>query len=168
MPNVGRPRIYKTAKALRAAVERYFRFITYERDVVIYRREMGEDEEGNTIVKEIPEILTDSKGNPVKETVYREGPSVAALRLFIGVSKSTWAGYDDSEEMKPVVAETRDRMEAYLVGLLNTKSSTHGVEFNLKNNYGWKDKQEVTQTSVGMTMEEYLERLERDGEKQEF
>lgn len=168
MPNVGRPRIYENAKKLKAAVERYFRSITYERDVIIYRRELSEDKEGNPFVKEIPEFLLDSKGNPVKETVYREEPSIAALRLFIGVSKSTWAGYADDPEMTGVVAGVRDRMEARLEELLTTKNSVQGVVFNLKNNYGWKDKQEITQTSVGMTMEEYLERLERDGTKQEF
>lgn len=168
MPNVGRPRLYKTAKALREAVGRYFDSITYERDVIIYRRELGEDKEGNPIVKEVPEFLTDSEGNPVKETVYREEPSIAALRLFIGVSKSTWAGYADDEKLAKVTAEVKDRMEARLVELLNTRNSTHGVEFNLKNNYGWKDKQEIKQTSVGMTVEEYLEHLEQEGRKQEF
>lgn len=168
MAKVGRPRKYETAKQLRAAVERYFASITYERDTIIHRRELSEDEKGNPIVKETPEILLDKQGKPVKETVYLEEPSVAGLRLHLGVSKSTWAGYAEDEEMAPVVALVRDRMEARLEELLTTRNSVQGVVFNLKNNYGWKDKQEVTQTNVGMSVEEYLARLEQDGKKQEF
>lgn len=168
MPKIGRPRKYETAKQLKAAVERYFASITYEREVIIHRREIGEDEKGRPIVKETPEVLLDGKGKPVMETVYLEEPSVAALRIFLGVSKSTWSGYAADEEMAPVVNLVRDRMEARLVELLNTKNSTHGVEFNLKNNYAWKDRQEVTQTSVGMTVEEYLASLDQEGKAQEF
>lgn len=167
MPKVGRPRIYETAEQLRAAVERYFASITYEREVIVRRQEIGEDERGRPIVKETPEILTDGKGKPVMETVWLEEPSIAGLRLYIGVSKSTWAGYADDEKLAPVATAARERVEARLVELLNTRNSTHGVEFNLKNNYGWKDKQEITRTNVDMTMEEYLERLDQGGEKQE-
>ena len=168
MAKVGRPRKYETAKQLRAAVERYFAAITYERDTIIHRRELTEDEKGNPIVKEIPEILLDKQGEPVKEIVYLEEPSVAGLRLYLGISKSLWASYADNEEMAPVVALVRDRMEARLEELLTTRNSVQGVVFNLKNNYGWKDKQEVTQTNVGMSLEEYLERMDQSGSKQEF
>lgn len=168
MAQVGRPRKYKTAKALREAVERYFSSITYQQKVIIQRREVGEDEKGNIIVKETPEELLDENGEVVMETVYREEPSVASLRVFLGVSKSTWAEYAGDEKFGAVVAEVRDRMEARLVELLNTRNSTHGVEFNLKNNYGWKDKQEVQRTQVEMSVEEYLAQLDQEGKEQEF
>ena len=164
---MGRHKKYETAAALGRAVARYFKSITYEKPVIIYREDIVEDPKtGQDVVKKVPEFLTDKDGETVMETVWRKEPSIADLRLFIGVSKSTWAEYAKDENKAVVIEDARDRMEARLTELLNTRNSTQGVKFNLEANYGWKSKMEIEHT--GESVERYLERLTKDGERQGF
>ena len=173
----GRPRKYKTAAALRKAVDAYWNSISYQEPAMVRTPTGHVDENGRPeyvmkmlTMNEDGSVSMDGTGKPKTVTRFLEPPSAANLCLFLGVSRDTWAGYAKDKAMGPVCEEFRMRHEAYLVGRLEGEKgkSVQGVIFNLKNNFGWKDKCDVTQTSVGMTLEEYLERLERGGEGQEF
>ena len=144
---MGRKKKYQTAKRLKTAVDAYFTAITYQ------------DE------------FETAGGEKKQTTVYLKPPSLAGLCLALGISRETWAQYGKDEALGPVVELARMRVEEYWTGKLAGKSA-NGARFALTANFGWdgvwKDKREVTQTNVGMSVEEYLVRLEQDGKKQEF
>lgn len=160
MAKIGRPRKYETAAQLKNAVERYFKSITYERDVIIKKRAIGKDEKGKTVIVETPAVLLDGSGKAVKETVYLEEPSKSALCLFLGISRDTWAAYTHDEAMGDVAESVDARMLARLEDALVTRNSVQGVIFNLKANYGMTDRIEITQKDGGV--EAYLARLEEE------
>lgn len=137
----GRKPIYDAAK-LERKIKKYWNSITYT------------------------ETLKDSFGDPVKNlageniviTHYSEPPDTLALCLFLGIDRSTWNNYCNSElhpDMADITTETKMRMEAYLWRELNTRpKGVQGIKFNLENNYGYRDHKEVeigeqTRKSVG-------------------
>ena len=168
----GAPRKYKTAKELREGVEQYFRSISYQRPVIVDTPTGFVDDQGHAEVKR--RMLCqgpDNTGAPVTVTEWLEPPSLAGLCLSLSISKETWSNYTHDEKLKSVTERARLMLEEYWQSRLEGKGA-HGAQFVLKNNFGWsgvwKDKVEIDQKSVGMTLEEYLERAEQEGKEQCF
>lgn len=159
MAKIGRPRKYETAEELEQAVNAYFAAVSYQRPV-IYTTATGEvDDHGNAVtVTQMLREGPDHAGPPVTVTEYLEPPCLAALCLYLGISRDTWARYAKKKGFRDVVEQTRTRIEAYLVGRLESKYA-YGVVFNLKNNFGWSDKREVgldPDTIKGLSVERFL------------
>jgi len=127
----GRPKKYGSKKALAEAVERYFHSIS--------RTVPALDALGQPICND--------DGDEIKLTEYLRPPSVSSLCLYLGIDRSTWQNYCDTKqhpEFKAITSETRARIEAYLEEELLTRTKgVQGIIFNLQNNFGWKQKQEV-------------------------
>lgn len=156
---IGRPKTYETAEQLRRGVERYFASITYERDVVVYRPEIRE-KDGEDVLVKVPEYLLNKDGEPVQETVWLMEPSIEDLCLSLGVSDTTWGNYMKDETLGPVAQAAKAAIRARLVQLLNTRNSTHGIEFNLQNNFGMAQKVENNgDTTVRIEMPKMAEEL---------
>ena len=75
--------------------------------------------------------------------------TVTGLAVALGMSRQGLLNYcarkDDNEEpFFDSIKRAKDRVERKIEeGLLSGKFNATGAIFNLKNNYGWKDKQEV-------------------------
>lgn len=67
--------------------------------------------------------------------------TVTGLALALDTSRETLTDYEDKEEFSDTIKRAKDRIQNYLELNLNSPSPT-GTIFNLKNNYGWKDKTE--------------------------
>lgn len=172
MAKIGRPAKYENAKKLERAVNAYFDSVSYKKPVIISTPTGEVDEKGNVRYKTM--MLRegeDHTGAPVTVTEYLEPPSVASLTLYLGISRDTWAKYGKKKAFRPVVEQARARIEAYLVGKLESRHA-QGVIFNLKNNFGWKDRQEFgldEDTRKAMSVEQFLRReAKRDGGKYEY
>ena len=141
---MGRNKKYTSAAALGKAVEGYFESISYR-----------------TRMK----VETEDGARELRVTEWAGRPSVAGLCLHLGISKETWNQYDKDPRLRRVTGEARLRMEEYWTGRLDGKGA-HGARFVLTNNFGssgWKEKVDVNETRVGLSLEEYLEQLEREG-----
>lgn len=77
-------------------------------------------------------------------------PTLSGLALFLGVDRSTLHNYSKKEEYFHTIKNARTRIEAHLEKKLYGNNVT-GLIFNLKNNFGWKDKQDIDLTSKGTT-----------------
>ena len=126
----GRPKKY-TRKKLREETERYFRSIS--------RTIPARDDTGG--------VIRNDDGDEIMLLQYVVPPSIAGLCLQLGIDRSTWQNYADPAlhpELADVAAEARARIEAYLEQeLLTREKGLQGIIFNLQNNYGWRQKQEV-------------------------
>ena len=70
--------------------------------------------------------------------------TVSGLAYALGTSRRTLLNYEEREEYFHTIKRAKDKIECYNEELLYSKDvSTTGVIFNLKNNYDWKDKQEI-------------------------
>lgn len=76
---------------------------------------------------------TDSDGNPTKPY------TVAGLALWLNVDRLTLINYEKRDEFFNTIKNAKLKIEQQLEEKLHGSAVT-GLIFNLKNNFGWKDK----------------------------
>lgn len=156
----GRPRRYKTAKQLRRAVHGYFAAISYYVDAT-REVETGErDQYGHPVTERVKAY--NQNGEVPKVLQWIEPPSVLGLCLHLGIHRSTWARWEQDEELQEVCADAKMVIEHYLEGRLSERH-VQGTIFNLTHNFGWTDRTEVV---VAGNVEDYLARLSAENREQ--
>ena len=88
--------------------------------------------------------------------------TITGLALALDMDRRTLLNYGEKEELFPTIKKAKLRVENYLEERLIRDTSCTGIIFNLKNNYGWKDKQE--NVNVGVSYEDYIKRVEDEDE----
>lgn len=152
-----------TAKGLEKAVDKYFRSISREK-VVTEDIPTGEmDKMGHMIYRQEP--VLNALGETMTVTEYLIPPTVGGLSAFLGVHRSTWNAWCDSNthpEFREITLDAMGRIHAYLEqeSLTRPGKDLKGVIFNLENNYGYREKAKVEVTgSGGGSLEDYLSAL---------
>ena len=70
--------------------------------------------------------------------------TISGLAYALDTNRQTLLDYQDKEEFSDTIKRAKARIERFNEELLFSKDvPTVGVIFNLKNNYNWKDKQEI-------------------------
>ena len=69
-------------------------------------------------------------------------PTMAGLALSLDVDRRTIVNYSHNEEYFPTIRKAKARIEAFIETRLYGNNVT-GCIFNLKNNFDWKDRQEI-------------------------
>lgn len=88
--------------------------------------------------------------------------TVTGLAMALDVDRKTLINYSEKDEFFHTIKKAKVKVENYLEKRLINDSSTTGIIFNLKNNYGWKDKQE--NINVGVSYEDYIKKVEDEDE----
>ena len=73
-------------------------------------------------------------------------PTVSGIALALGMSTEAFRNYQDKDEFLATVKRAKQHVEVALEAALYG-TGVAGVIFNLKNNFGMVDKQEVEQTN---------------------
>lgn len=166
---VGAPRKYATPAKLKNAVNRYFAQISR----TVPATEM------------VPSGRIDGKGRPIMQPVtvkndadeivyikeYIVKPTIAGLCVYLGISKDTWAEYSHREGYESICAAAKLEMERDRSERLGSGSGDHGIEFDLKYNFGWGetitieagDATRKVMAAAAVPMEEKLKLLEEMG-----
>lgn len=144
-----------TPKELERAVTRYFRSITRERVLTEKVPTGRKDNKGHMIYEDQP-IINDL-GKEVRILEYVVPPSVGDLCIFLKIHRSTWDNYcdpDKNPEFFDTTTHARGLMHAYLEreSLTREGKDLKGVLFNLENNYGYREKVDVS----GIRLEDVL------------
>ncbi len=69
--------------------------------------------------------------------------TVTGLCLALDITRETLNQYLKDEQFSDTIKKAKLKVENYLEKHLIIDSSTTGIIFNLKNNFGWTDKQEL-------------------------
>lgn len=163
---MGAPKKYDE-KTLARAVERYFKSITRE-VVLTERKPTGQrDKMGHEIYEEVP--VKNALGKELTVTEYLVPPSALDLAAFLGIHKSTWENYCNHEKYPEFFDSTEralGRIHAYLIRESMTRQGKDlkGILFNLENNFGYKERMELTNDTVESFLQRQLE-AEGSGEK---
>ena len=78
-------------------------------------------------------------------------PTMSGLALSLGVDRKTVLNYSNKEDFFPTINKARCKIESFIETRLYGNNVT-GCIFNLKNNFGWKDKSEIDNTSSDGSM----------------
>jgi hypothetical protein len=130
----GRPLTYQTVEQLQAKIDEYFNS------------------------RKTP--LLDGKGRPCLDEnenvimVDAKPCTVTGLALFLGFSgRQALLNYQGREEFMDAVTRAKSRIEEYAEERLYDKDGCNGAKFNLTNNFGWVERQEVTNTNLDIALE---------------
>lgn len=89
--------------------------------------------------------------------------TVTGLALMLDIDRKTLNNYSKNEEYFPTIKKAKLKIENDLEKrLLTANGVTTGVIFNLKNNYGWKDK--IDNINVSTSYEDYMKKVEDEDE----
>ena len=146
MRGVLRQKKYKTAAALKKAVDAYFNSVSHTEYV------LRADEDGS-----LSRVRSD-KGSYLTKREFYIPPSISALCLYLGISRQTWSSYSDTEnspEFADVCEYAKLVIAVYLEEqLLCRRKGVQGIIFNLKNNYGWSEKTDKTDSEPSVSQHE--------------
>lgn len=148
---MGAPRKY-TPEELETAVQQYFKGITRRRKLTEPRPTGKKDKMGHEIYEQVP--VRNVLGKEVFVTEYLVPPTVGDLAAALGIHRDTWHSYCNMEEYSDTTSYAQGCIHAYLERELLTRSGKDlkGVQFNLENNFGYKERMEVSSSSL----EEFL------------
>lgn len=119
----GRPPKYKSVEELQNAIDEYFAYCD-ARIIQVFSKKIGDVIEVNE-----PEPYT-----------------MAGLAYALGLSRQGLMEYKNKNKLfSDAIKKARDKVHKDVERRLMEGNST-GAIFNLKNNFGWKDRQEVEQT----------------------
>lgn len=161
---MGAPKKY-TPEKLGRAVRKYFKSITRE-VALTEKRPTGEKDKMGHMIYEDATVIN-QLGQEVKVIEYLIPPTVGGLSAFLGIHRSTWSEYCSQPEFSDTTTYAQGCIHAYLEQELLTRSGKDlkGVQFNLENNFGYKQRMELTNDNV----EEFLRKaLEGEGGCQTF
>lgn len=89
--------------------------------------------------------------------------TMTGLAIALDTDRQTLVNYGNKEEFFDTIKRIKLVVENFAESCLFDGKNTAGVIFNLKNNYGWVDKQEID-TKVNMSYEEKLKQVADDNE----
>jgi len=89
-------------------------------------------------------------------------PTVSGLALSLDMDRKSFVNYSNRDEYFPTIKRARERIAVALEQRLYGNNVT-GIIFNLKNNFDWKDKQEIenTHSFKDITEEELDEKIKQ-------
>ncbi len=82
--------------------------------------------------------------NYFKECDANDRPyTISGLAYALDTTRRTLLDYEENDEFSHTIKRAKAKIEQFVEERLFVGSNTAGVIFNLKNNYNWKDKQEI-------------------------
>lgn len=145
---VGRPLKFQSVADLQEKIDAYF--AECDPHVVDVTEWVEARDNGGKLLKDssglnyLVEVTHKTKTEQVPYTI-------TGLALALSTSRETLLDYEEREEFSDTIKEAKLKVENFTEQLLFSPSPT-GPIFNLKNNYGWKDKTEQDVTSNGETI----------------
>ncbi len=135
----GRPKKYSPA-AFKRGVNKYFAAISREK-ALKEKVCIGTDDAGKDIYRWEP--VKNALGEDATVIEYFQRPSVSGLCGYLHMHRDTFNEYSRHEDYADICAAAKNEIEAYLCSQLGSGKGDSGIIFNLQNNFGWKQKQEV-------------------------
>lgn len=131
----GRPLKIATVEELQAKIDAYFAECDPH---IVDGIALVKDEKTNELIEGTIKRFTDQKPY-----------TVTGLAVFLDTSRETLMEYSERPEFVDTIKAAKDKIHSYAEQSLWTARNAAGPIFNLKNNWGWKDKSEVDQNLSG-------------------
>jgi len=156
--DVGRPLKFKSAAELQQKIDEYFDSCYEE----VWTEKIETDKKGKVISKEWVPVL-DRHGN-IKKVLVKPF-TITGLALALNTTRETLLDYEDKEGFSDTIKKAKEIIHNYVEEQLMIRDKPTGVIFNLKNNYGWKDKSEqevIINSSIADRLKRARERVNNE------
>lgn len=131
----GRPKKFESAEQMQQLIDEYFA------SCFDFKRDMF----GNRLVDK---TATRAKGDEPNYIIEQVRPfTITGLAVALGTTRDLLLDYGYDQEFSDTIKTAKEQVHQYAEESLYTKGAA-GAIFNLKNNYGWRDKTEVDSTVV--------------------
>jgi len=139
-PLGGRPPKYDSVEELERMIKKYFKSC-WTQKVDLY---------GNLI------YIKDKKGKKTnKKVMVQFKPyTLSGIAVTLGIDRDTLLNYSKKKKFVGTIKRAKQMCQQYAEESLFIGKNPAGAIFNLKNNYGWKDKQETEHTGSLIWKEE--------------
>jgi hypothetical protein len=127
----GRPLKFRSVEALQTAVDKYFASCFEE----IWHKNVDTN---------VWEPVLDRKGNITMRQI--RPFTITGLALALNTTRETLLDYEDKPAYSDTIKKAKEIIHNYTEEQLMTRDKPTGVIFNLKNNYGWRDRTETELT----------------------
>lgn len=127
MTDRGRPPKYETPEEMQRIIDVYF---------LACRVNSGNMDRG-----EVPESFVAKEDADILDYVEDQVPTVSGIAYTLGMSTEAFRNYEQKDDFLATVKRAKQRVEIFLEQRLQGGTAA-GTIFNLKNNFGWKDKTE--------------------------
>jgi tRNA A37 threonylcarbamoyladenosine modification protein TsaB len=131
----GQPKKFKSAAEMQKAIDAYYDSC--------YANVIVKDKNGAAVL--------DDAGKVIYEKELVEPLTITGLALALGTNRQTLLNYQNEYEADffDTITRAKTIIENYAEKQLYLAKSANGPAFNLKNNYGWVDKQEIDTNASG-------------------
>lgn len=120
----GRPRKFKTVAAMEKKIEAYFK---------------------KCDARTVSTVVTKGKGKVLVKVPKPEPYTIQGLAIYLDLTTEGLREYSKKDDFSATVKNARARIEANKVThMLDGDGYGPGYIFDLKNNFGWKDKKEIS------------------------
>ena len=135
----GRPVKYKTAEELEKRIDEYFNSCWADVPVI-----------GSYGPVMVPDPATPGEKKVLTEYKQIRPYTITGLAVFLDLTRQGLLEYSEkSEEFSDAIIRAKSKVEQFAEEQLYLCKSANGPQFNLTNNFGWKNKTEVDQTIKG-------------------
>lgn len=143
----GRPLLFQTTEALQDAIDDYFQSCWEEEWVKVLKPEYARLD-----FKRLKKVPTEDQYHWVP-TLDRLGKvrkhqvkpyTITALANHLGTTRDTLLDYQERDMFSDTIKNAKVKIHAYTEECLFEPKIAAGVIFNLKNNYGYKDRVDMT------------------------
>ncbi|MBP3463689.1 MAG: hypothetical protein J6K45_04325 [Clostridia bacterium] len=100
----------------------------------------------------------------------KEPMGICGLAAYLDIDRTTLYNYEKNypDSYGLVIKQAKAKIEAFLeAGLYKNKQVT-GIIFNLKNNFGYAEREKVENINVDMSYEEYIKKMESCTSDEEY
>ena len=142
----GRPPFYKTVEEMEILIDDYFKSC-----------------EGHPFINDDGETLLDKYSRPI--IVGQKPATVTGLCIALGLSsRQALINYEGKVEFNDAITRAKMRCQEYAEARLYDKEGANGAKFSLSNNFGWIDRQEITNIDVAALLDSPEDRRTRIAE----
>lgn len=131
----GRPLKFKTVKELQTKIDAYFEYCDPHESEELQVVPIYKDKK--RVGEEIKKVKTVSQQRPY---------TITGLAYWLDTSRETLLNYEENSKYFDTIKKAKERIHNFTEEKLYGGAHPTGVIFNLKNNWGWKDKTEVEES----------------------
>lgn len=94
--------------------------------------------------------------DPEKPGFYNKPLTITSLAVYLDTTRDLLLDYQEKDQYSDTIKKAKQKIHAWTEEQLYRNTQVAGVIFNLKNNYGWKDKTETDVTTNGKDLPQPL------------